>query len=159
MKNKKTESGLKIKGSVRLQVFDGDKCIHDTGFMDNLITSAGKAGVAGLVGNTGSVTAFTYLAVGTSSTAVAVSDTTLGSEIVDSGLARASATVSRVTTTVTNDTLSLTKTFTVTGTKTIEEIGIFNASSSGVLLGRRLTGSINVINGNSLVTTYNVSFA
>jgi len=86
--------------------------------------------------------AFSYLAVGTSSTAVAITDTTLNAEITDTGLARASATVSRVTTTVTNDTLQLTYTWTASGVKSIQEIGILNAASTGILLSHALTGTI-----------------
>src|SRR3990167_7151360 len=97
----------------------------------NKMTTASFAVISGLLGNTGSQTAFTYVAVGTDSTAVSAAHTALQAEISTNGLSRASATVARTTTTETNDTLTLTKTFTVTGTSTVEEIGIFNASSSG----------------------------
>lgn len=148
---------LKIKGSVRLQVLDSNgQVLQDTGFSDNLVTNVGKAAIAGLIGNTGAVTAFSYLALGTSNTAANVTDTTLGAEIVDSGLARASATVSRATTSVTNDTLTLTYTWTASGTKTIQEIGVLNASSSGVLLARKIPTALSVISGNKVVATYNI---
>lgn len=120
----------------------------------NKMTNASLAAISGLVGNTGSQNAFTFLAVGTSNTAVSAAHTALQAEIVDSGLARASATVSRVTTTQTNDTLQLQKQWTVTGTKTIEEVGIFNASSTGVMLARALTGSLSVVNTNLITATY-----
>lgn len=127
--------------------------------MNNLITSAGKAALAGLAGDTGTIDPFTYLAVGTSNTAVNVSQTTLVAEVTDDGLERASATVSRVTTTVTNDTLQLVKTWTATDSKTIEEIGIFNASSSGIMLGRALTTTKTLANQETLTATYQVIFA
>lgn len=151
------KSKVGLKGRARLQCFDKDGNLKwDTGFMRNTIASAGKAVVAGLIGNSGSPTAFTYLAVGTSATAESASHTALQAEITDSGLARASATVALVTTTVTNDTLRLTKTFSVTGTKTIEEIGIFNAVSAGTMLGRKLTTSKAVSSGDSLQATYDI---
>ena len=131
----------------------------DTGFIKNTITNASFAVLSGLAGNTGAQTAFTYLAVGTSNTAASASQTALGGEIVDSGLQRAAATVSRVTTTQTNDTLQLSKAFTVTGTKTVEEIGIFNASSSGTMLGRALTGTQSLVNGSVITLVYKVKFA
>lgn len=150
---------LKIKGMVRMVCTDKVGNLKwDTGFFNNLVTSAGKAQIALLAGDA-SATPFTYLAVGTSSTAVAVGQTALGSEITDSGLARAAATVSRVTTTVTNDTLQLVYTWTVSGTKTVEEVGIFNASSSGTMLGRALTSSKSLVNGDVLTITYKVAFA
>lgn len=131
----------------------------DTGFQKNQITNASLAVFAGLSGNTGAQTAFTYLAVGTSNTATAASQTTLQAEIVDSGLARAAATVTRSTTTQTNDTLQLDYTWTASGTKTVEEVGVFNAASSGVMAGRKLTGSLPLINTSTLAITYKIIFA
>lgn len=68
----------------------------------NLVTNAGLAGVASRINGAGSEAAFTYIAVGTGTTSANASDTTLETEITDSGLARASATASRVTVDVTN---------------------------------------------------------
>lgn len=120
----------------------------------NLITSAGKAGLASRLNGSGAEAVFSYLAVGTGTGAAAVGDTTLGTEIVDSGLARAAATCTRVTTSVTNDTAQLDKTWSVTGTKAVTEVGAFNASSGGVLLGRQVFSAINVVNGDSLQLIY-----
>lgn len=126
--------------------------------INNGITNAGFAAMAGLVGDTGSVDPFNYLACGSSSTAFAASQTALLGEISTSGLSRASATVSRVTTTQTNDTLQLTKTFTLSGSATVEEVGAFNASSSGVMLGRALTGTLTFVSGDEFVVTYKFKF-
>ena len=120
----------------------------------NKMTNDSLAVLTGLAGNTGGYSAFTYLEVGTSNTAVSASHTALQSAITDSGLARASATVSQITTAQTNDTLKLTYNWTASASKTIEEIGVFNASSSGTMLARALTGSVSVISGNVLVGTY-----
>lgn len=122
----------------------------------NLITNAGKAGIASRINGSGAEAAFTYLAVGIGTTAAAAGDTTLQSEIVDSGLARVNATASRVTTSVTNDTARLTTTFTVTGTKAVAEAGILNAGSGGTLLSRQVFTAVNVVNGDSLQLTYGV---
>lgn len=149
---------LNITGRVKTEIWRDGKCIDKGKWINNIVTNAGKAQIALLAGDA-SATPFTYLAVGTSSTAVAASDTTLGAEIVDSGLARVAATVSRVTTTVTNDTLQLTYTFSVTGTKTIEEMGTFNASSSGTMLGHALTTSKSVVNGDVFIATHQFKFS
>lgn len=133
--------------------------LKDVSYSHNLITSAGKAGLAGLAGNVGAVSAFTYLEVGTSTTAPAIGQTALIGAITTNGLQRASASVSRTTTTVTNDTLTLIKTFTVTGSSTVEEAGVFNASSSGVMAGRSLTGTKALSNGDTYVLTYNIIFS
>ena len=131
----------------------------DTGFQANLGTNTRLAVFSGLAGGTGSQTAFGWLAVGTSNTAVSASHTALQAEITDSGLQRAASTNSRTTTTQTNDTLNLTKTWTASGSKTVEEIGFFNASSAGVMGGRCLTGTKAFVNGDTYAATYKVVFS
>ncbi len=135
------------------------KLLVDTGFSTNVITTVGKAAMAGLLGNTGGVTAFTYLAIGTSNTTPTAADTTLGAEIIDTGLARTIATVSRITTSTTNDTTQYTYTWTASGAKTIQEIGILNASSSGTLLAHKLTNPLTTANGNAVLATYTIQFS
>lgn len=148
----------KYKGFFRLEVRDKEGNLkHDTGWIQNLITNAGLAGLASRINGDGSEAAFTYIAVGTGTTAANAADTTLETEIADSGLARAAGTASRTTTTQTNDTARLTKTFSVTGTKAVTEIGILNAGSSGTLLCRQVFTAVNVQNGDSLAVTYDVA--
>lgn len=121
---------------------------------NNLVVNAGLAGMASRCNGSGGESAFTYLAVGTGTTAPAAGNTALETEIVDSGLARASATVSRVTTSVTNDTAQLDKTWNVTGTKAVTEAGAFNAASNGTMLGRQTFSAVNVANGDTLQVIY-----
>jgi len=128
----------------------------DKSVISNLITNAGFAGAASRLNGAGSEAAFTYIATGTGTTAANVADTTLETEIADSGLSRANATASRVTTTQTNDTAQLVNTFTVTGTKAVTESGVLNAASSGVLLCRQVFSAINVVNGDSLQISWKV---
>jgi len=126
----------------------------DSRLISNLVVSAGAAGVASRINGAGSEAAFTYIAVGIGTTAAAAGNTTLESEIVDSGLARAAATASRVTTDVTNDTAQLLYTFSVTGTKAVTESGVLNAASAGTLLARQVFSAVNVVNGDSLQVTW-----
>lgn len=150
---------IKIQGFIKLDCYGKDGSLKwTTDWIKNGITNAGKAQLALLAGDASAVP-FTYLAVGTSSTAFAAAQIALQAEITDSGLERASATVSRTTTTVTNDTLQLVKTWTATGTKAVEEIGIFNASSGGTMLGRALTTTKSLTNTDLLAATYKVVFA
>lgn len=130
----------------------------DLAWKPNLITNAGKAVAAGLLGNVDSQTAFSYIAVGTGTTAAAATDTALETETSGSGLTRAAATVSRVTTDVTNDTTQFLKSFSVTGTVAVTESGVLNASSSGSLLCRQVFSAINVINGDTLQITWQIDF-
>jgi hypothetical protein len=122
----------------------------------NLITNAGFAGSAGRLMGSGSPAAFTYIAVGTGTTAAAATDTALQTETTTSGLARTSGTVSLVTTTQTNDTAQVTNTFSVTGTVAVTESGVLNASSAGTLLCHQVFSAINVASGDSLQITWKV---
>jgi len=153
-------ANIKIKGQVRLQCHNAEGELKwDTGFMKNTITYGGLAVVSGLIGDVDTQTSFTYLAVGTSSAAENDSHTALTAEIVDTGLERAKATVTRETTTQTNDTLQLVKTWTATGTKAVEEVGSFNALASGDMLGRKLTTTKTVNNTETLTGTYQFIFS
>lgn len=125
----------------------------------NTVTNAGKAAMASRFGGSGGEAAFTYLALGTGSTAAADTDTTLGAEISTSGLARANSTVSRVTTTVTNDTAQAQYTWTASGSVSPSECGIFNASSVGVLAARQVFTAIPLVSTDSFQLTYKVKFS
>lgn len=148
---------IKVKGKYSFEIKRVDGSVERWS-EDNLIVSAGKAQLALLAGDA-SATPFTYIAVGSSTTAPAVGQTALASEIAASGLTRAAATVSRTTTTVTNDTLTLSKTFTATGSVTVEEVGVFNDASAGTMLGRALTTTKSLVNTETLTVTYNVVFS
>lgn len=154
------EDSVKINGYCKLVVKDADgKVLHDTGFNKNVITNVALAVFSGLVGATGAQIAATFLGLGSSATAPAKTDTTLTAEIVTNGLARKAATITRSTTTATNDTLQLDATWSVSGTSTINEAGVFNAVSSGVLISHLLTGAIGVVNGNQISVTYKIIFS
>jgi len=149
---------FKVKGLIELSLIRDGKTV-DKRTIKNVITTAALAEISGLVGNTGSKTAFTYLAVGVGTTAAASADTALETEITDSGLERAASTVSQQTTTETNDTLQLLKSWTASGAKAVTECGALNAASSGTLLGHQVFSAINVTSGDTLELTYNFSFA
>lgn len=147
---------FKPRGVFGLTLFDKNGDIKEVRLSKNLVTNAGFAGIASRINGSGAEAAFTYLAVGTGTTAANTADTTLGTEIIDSGLARANATASRTTTTATNDTATLVETFSVTGTKAVTEAGVLNAASSGVLAARSVFTAVNVVSGDSLQLTYDI---
>lgn len=123
----------------------------------NKIVNAGLALSAGLLNGSGSPTTPTYIAVGTGTTAVAAANTTLETETAASGLSRAAATVSLVTTTVTNDTSQWLKSFSVTGTVAVTESGVLNAAAAGTLLCRQTFSAVNVVSGDTLQITWKVA--
>lgn len=156
------ENGEPAKGLLAYLALYGLRIPFVTGFwtserqVENLVVDAGKAGVASRINGAGGEAAFTYIAVGTGTIAPAAGDTALGTEIIDSGLARANSTASRVTTDVTNDTAQDQHTFSVTGTKAVTESGVFNAASAGTLLCRQTFSAVNVVNGDSLQVTWKI---
>jgi len=124
--------------------------------VSNGVTTVGKALVAGRINASGAPAAATYIAVGTGTTAFNAADTTLQTETSGSGLDRAAASASLVTTDTTNDTAQLVVTFTVTGTVAVTESGVLNAASTGTLLCRQTFSAINVVNGDSLQITWKI---
>lgn len=154
MTKKETSNGVGLMGLVKITARHKDGSIFAEREIRNLIVDAGLAGLASRINGDGSEAAFTYLAVGVGTGAAAAANTTLGTEITDSGLARAAATASRTTTTVANDTAKLSKTWTVTGTKAVTEVGALNAGAAGTLLGRQVFTAVNVNNGDSLQIDY-----
>jgi len=152
----KIKENLKMKGLISIEVKDKKGKLKEKRDVTNTITNVSLAEVTGLMGNVGSKTAFTYLAVGTGTDAAAAGDTTLQTEITDSGLARSAATVSQETTTQTDDTLQLLKAWTASGSKAVTECGILNAGSTGTLLGHQVFAALNVISGDVITLTYQV---
>lgn len=136
------------------KAFDGR--IKHIRVMHNLITNAGFAGAASRINGSGAEAAFTYIAIGTGSTAANVADTTLQSEISTGGGSRGAASASRVTTSVTNDTAQLALTFTFTSGFAVTESGVLNAASTGTLLCRQVFSAINVVSTDTLTITWKV---
>jgi hypothetical protein len=100
--------------------------------------------------------------MGTGTVAPAAGDTALGAEKDEAGAATTthkSATASRVTTTVTNDTAQDVVTFNYTATLAVTESGVFNAATAGTMLCRQTFSAVNVVNGDSLQFTWKVKAA
>jgi hypothetical protein len=124
----------------------------------NLITNVGHAAANARISGQGSYAAFVNLAIGIGVTAAAAGDTALQSEITTLGGGRGAATASQVTTTVTNDTSQLVKTWTFTGTLAVTEEGILDqAATGGNLLAHQVFSAVNVVSGDSLQITHKYS--
>ena len=95
-----------------------------------------------------------YVAWGTGTTAVALTDTTL----TEPGEARTLGLGTQTTTTTTSDTMNVTGTVVATGTRTIAEAGLFTAVTSGTLFVRGvLANTIGLSTNDSVAFTFNVS--
>lgn len=115
------------------------------------ITDAGWDGLIATIGNPTQPDNFDYVAVGTGTTGFAAGDTTLETEIVDSGLARALGDYAHTGST---KIWTITEVFTVTGTKAVTESGVLNAASTGTLLCRDTFTAKNVVNGDTLTVVW-----
>lgn len=159
---------VKVKDWMEAVVFDNFGMVKQLHIGEDLITSAGKAAVAGLILNdtVGSVNDFEWIAIGSGNTAPSTSDTNLVDPFI-----RAAATGTRVTTSATNDTAQLVYVFasgkpaglngTSTGSRAIEESGVFNTSSAGDMLCRQTFGALNIDwnGGDSLQITWKIQIS
>jgi len=147
---------LPIQGRFELVHRDADGLLLDYRQFDNLVVDVGKAAVAGLIIATGHTNAFDHIAIGIGTTSPVAGNTTMESEITTNGGQRALATLSRVTTDVTNDTAQLEVTFAFTGTFAVTEAGVLDSISTGVLLCRQTLAAVNVISGDSFLVRYKI---
>jgi hypothetical protein len=123
----------------------------------NIITDVGFACIIRLIFEGLTETKFGYLAIGTGTASESASDTALGYEIK-----RKAAIITQITTTVTGDTAKLEATYSsadgLSGSHNVSEAGIFNASTGGSLLARKVFPAIplNWDLGDSLTLRYYV---
>lgn len=154
----KVNESLKIKTIITEEVIrDGKTVLKQVS--ENITPNTGLAAFIKRMGGDVSTAGFTYLALGTGTTAADATDIALENEITDSGLARAAATVSYETTTTTGDTLQLVKSFTATGSKSVTEIGILNDATTGVLGGRVVKTAVPLEADDVYAVTYQVVLA
>ena len=140
---------------IRVREKKGGEIIDET-VTRNTLTDTGIAVAAGLYGNVDAQNAFIYLALSTNDDTPSTSDTALIDEITSNGFARSAALVSRVTTTLANDTTQLYKEWAATGSQVIKKAGFFNASSGGIMGGSALTGAKDIHVGQTLAVTYKI---
>lgn len=114
----------------------------------NLVVTSGKEYVASRMKDA-TATVMSHMSIGTSSTAAAAGDTALGTEA-----ARAALT----STTVTNNEIVYVATFAPgTGTGSIVEAGVFNASSGGTMLCRTVFAVVNKGANDAMTITWTVT--
>lgn len=142
--------GIRFKDWLEARVFDKNGDIKQIHNAEDLITSAGKAAVASLlISGMTVVSNFQFIGIGSGSTAASTVDT-----VLDELFKRVKGSCSRITTSAPNDTAQVLYIFasgkpagvsgTSTGTKAIEESGLFNELSGGQLLARQTFSPLNL---------------
>lgn len=114
----------------------------------NLVVTDGKEYVASRMKDA-SVSVMSHMAIGTGSTAAAAGNAALGSEADRNSL---------TSTAVSGTTVTYVATFSAgEGTGAITEAGLFNASSSGVMLCRTVFAVVNKGSSDSMTITWSVT--
>jgi hypothetical protein len=140
---------LKIKGDVKISVFDQNNNIKDQREINNLVVATGKNYISErMTANTTNI--MSHMAVGSGNVAPTTSDTTLDTEtdriVFDSTPLVTSNVITYVTTYPAGN-----------ATGTIAEAGIFNAGSGGTMLCRTNFNEINKGASDVIVITWNIT--
>ena len=144
---------ITLRGRYRAVLTSGD-VVKEVREGDNVVTTVGKEFIASFLKSAAAAAStFTakYLAIGTDSTAEAVGNTALGTE-----LARTTGTVSYTSGGIYN----VVATFASgSGTGAIVEYGLFSSSTGGTLLSRDVESVINKSANDTLTVTYTLTFS
>ena len=146
------QENIKISGHINLKLFGPDGKLKEERNIKNTIVTAGKNFLATwLVQATQAGYFMQYLAIGTGTSAVQATDTTLETEI---------GTRIAGTLTDSNNIWQNQATFPAgNGTGAITEAGILSALTSGTLFARQVFGVINKAAGDSLQLTWSVTLS
>jgi hypothetical protein len=147
---------LRAIGVLTLSLRDKDGFLKEEITVPNTVVNTGKAFIAQSMIKTTVNTpiAMTHMGVGTGTTAVAPTQSTLVTEIGT----RTAVSPTNTTVTVTNDTIQYVATFAAgNGTGALTEAGIFNASTVGTMLCRTVFSVINKGADDSLTITWRVT--
>ena len=150
-------ASMGIEHNIRLRHYRGDKLLR-AWVVHNTTVNAGLEWVKGVISNNGDTEAgvdfMEYVAVGSNNTGPAPGDTTLNTEITDGGLARAGGTYASGATGI----CTVTKSFSVTATRSVEEAGLFDDPTAGTMLARVLTGTTDVADGDTLEIEWTITY-
>ena len=139
---------IKMTGDLKIVLTDADGQIKHEQEIKNLVVTVGKNFIASRMKD-GTADVMSHMAVGSDTTAAAVGDTTLGTEL---------GRVSLTSTTVTTNNVAYVATFPAgTGTGAVTEAGLFSAVSAGTLLCRTVFSVINKGAADTLGITWTVT--
>lgn len=138
-------------GRLYIQVIRADGTVTDLGLVSTrVVTTAGVGYLVDALQGSVEPENMKYHAMGTNNTAENSSDTALGTEVETRGTGTqtegSSANIYKTVGTVT-----------ATTNRAIVEHGIFSASSSGTLLDRSVFSTINLVNGDSIQFSYELT--
>lgn len=139
---------IKMTGDLKIVLTDENGQIKHEQEIKNLVVTTGKNFIASRMKDT-TDTAMSHMAIGSGTTAAAVGDTALETQL---------GRVSLTSTTVTTNNVAYVATFPAgTGTGAVTEAGLFNASSGGTMLCRTVFSVINKGSADTLGITWTVT--
>lgn len=130
---------------------------------ENLVVNTAFPDVAGLINGATSPASYEFIGIGTGTTAATATDTALETEINNDGNPSftnrgGAGTASRVTTTVTNDTAQVVKTFTIGAfTPAVTESGYFNSNTAGTMFARQTFSAVNLVLNDNFQVTWQIA--
>ncbi|MFA5412779.1 MAG: hypothetical protein WC350_05540 [Candidatus Micrarchaeia archaeon] len=136
---------MKLSGRLRILHKRGRRVISDK-TIDNLIVTAGKNYVATFL-QAASTAGFSHIAIGTGANPEDVANTALQTETHRQASSNS----------VAGNVAEFETTFTSTLVETIAEAGLLNNSVGGTMLSRKLIGPHNVIVGDTLTITWQIT--
>lgn len=138
------------------------ECVFADNSTHNLRTNGGIDWQAGVMSATSQPAPANYIALSNNGTSPAASDCaagsttcTLTSEITTNGLARHIATQSHTNGT---NTWAITYTWTASGTQSVQEAGMFDASSSGTMAFEAAFTQVNLVSTDTFTATWTVTY-
>lgn len=141
---------LSVKGDLEITLIDEKGNVKEHMAVPNLIVTVGKNHIAARIQGT-SQGVMSYMAIGTVATTPTVGDLTLNTEI---------ARVALATYTNSTNTIQATATFAGgTGTGTLREAGLFNASTGGTMLAHTTFPAITKASSDTLSITWTITIA
>lgn len=157
-------ANIKVTGRLKVDLYRDGVLVQEGQWFDNVVTTAGKNALASLLNSASGGTSWvTNIGFGTGSTAVAASDTSLTTELTTtnySGYARPIVSRSNPSGNVIQYVASLTGGTPSGGDVIIQEVGLFNAATTGTLVCHQLTGAVTLSSSSdSLQITWQVTFS
>lgn len=137
-------------GKLHIQVFDAEGNLKTEYHKTNLVVDTGLAYITSRMKDT-TATAMSHMAVGSGTAGAASGNTALGTEL---------GRVALTSTTVTANSIAYVGDFPAgTGTGSVSEAGIFNASSGGTMLCRSQFGVVTKTAADSMRITWTVTIS
>lgn len=141
---------IKAKGTLSVVLKDSDGNLKDERTINNLVVDSGLNYIASRMKDA-TATAMGYMAIGTSTTAAAAGDTTLGTEIDRNAV---------TSVTVTDESIAYAASWAAgDGTGAVTEAGIFNAASAGDMLARTVFSVVNKDANDTLSITWTITLS